>query len=229
MQQNLFSLQFSKIIISIALLFGSPNIVFAEESGAFFGIGIGGGSTTLVKDSNGEIHKESLGGINYGLIDGYKLFFTPTLGLRGYINLDLHHNLAKSSGTRHNITIIDYGVNADFLWNFISSESLDFGLFIGIGWGGNTIIGKPIATNTIFDMALNAGFRTNIATNHGLEIALRVPIFSQSYESPPKRDDTSQKILQPYTKESKTGQKYNQKFSVILRYIFSIDSWNLGK
>lgn len=224
MQQNLFSLRFRKIIISIVLLFGGVNIALAEESGAFFGIGIGGGSTTLIKD-DGEIHKESLGGINYGLIDGYKYFFKPNLGLRIYINLDLHHNLAKSSGTLYNIMIIDYGVNADFLWNFISSESLDFGLFLGMGVGGNTIIGKPIATNTIADMVLNVGLRTNIATNHGLEIAVRVPVLSQQYKSLQNKvdsNDPSQKILQPYTQKAKNGQIYNQKFSVILRYTFSI-------
>lgn len=224
MQQKFISLQFRKIIISIVLLFGGANIALAEESGAFFGIGIGGGSTTLIKD-DGEIHKESLGGINYGLIDGYKYFFTPNLGLRIYINLDLHHNLAKSSGTLYNIMIIDYGVNADFLWNFISSESLDFGLFLGMGVGGNTIIGKPIATNTIADMVLNVGLRTNIATNHGLEIAVRVPVLSQQYKSLQNKvdsNDPSQKILQPYTQKAKNGQIYNQKFSVILRYTFSI-------
>lgn len=227
MQQKFISLQFRKIIINIVLLFGGANIALAEESGALFGIGIGGGGTTLVKDSNGEIHKETLGGINYGLIDGYKYFFKPNLGLRIYINLDLHHNLAKSSGTLYNIMIIDYGVNADFLWNFISSESLDFGLFLGMGVGGNTIIGKPIATNTIADMVLNVGLRTNIATNHGLEIAVRVPVpvLSQQYKSLQNKvdsSDPSQKILQPYTQKAKNGQIYNQKFSVILRYTFSI-------
>lgn len=220
MKQNLFSLQFCKIIISITLLFGSTNITFAEESGAFFGIGIGGGSTTLIKN-DGEIHKETLGGINYGIIDGYKYFFTPDLGLRGYINLDLHHNLAKSSGTRHNITIIDYGVNVDFLWNFISSKSLDFGVFIGIRVGGNTIIGKPITTNTIFDSVVSGGFRTNITINHGLEIAVRVPLLSQQYKS-------SNKELPGLSKEeigeyyNKRYQRYSQKFSVMLRYVLSI-------
>lgn len=197
MQQNLFSLQFSKIIISIVLLFGSANIAFAEESGAFFGIGIGGGLTTLIIYDK-EMHKDALGGgINYEIIDGYKHFFTPTLGLRGYINLDLHQNLARLDGANLNSIILTYTVNADFLWNFITNESFDFGLFIGTGYGGNTITGKSIKTNTGFAAWYNAGLRANINTNHGLEIAARVG--------------------------------YPQPFSVILRYIFSIDSWNLGK
>lgn len=222
MQQKFISLQFRKIIISIVLLFGGANIALAEESGAFFGIGIGGGGTTLVKDSNGEIHKETLGGINYGIIDGYRQFFTPNLGLRYYINIDLHHNLAKSSGTRHNLMIIDYGVNVDFLWNFISSESLDFGLFLGMGVGGNTIIGKPIATNTTADMVLNVGLRTNIATNHGLEIAVRVPVLSPLYGKSPSKElpgISKEEFNRDYNKQS---QRYSQKFSVILRYTFSI-------
>lgn len=49
MQQKFISLQFRKIIISIVLLFGSANIAFAEESGAFFGVGISDGNTTLIQ------------------------------------------------------------------------------------------------------------------------------------------------------------------------------------
>lgn len=226
MQQNFISLQFRKIIISIVLLFGGTNIAFAEESGAFFGVGIGGGGTTLVKDSNGEIHKETLGGINYGLIDGYRQFFTPNLGLRYYINLDLHHNLTKSSGTRHNIMIIDYGANLDFLWSPISSESLDFGIFIGIGIGGNTIIGKPIATNTTLGSALNAGLRANIATNHtikhGIEVAVRMPVLPPLYGESPSKElpyISKEELNRDYNKQR---QRYSQKFSVILRYVLSI-------
>lgn len=225
MQQKFISLQFRKIIISIVLLFGGANIALAEESGAFFGIGIGGGGTTLIKD-DGEIHKETLGGINYGLIDGYKYFFKPNLGLRIYINLDLHHNLAKSSGTLYNIMIIDYGVNADFLWNFISSESLDFGAFIGMGIGGNTIIGKPIATNTTLGSAINVGLRANIATNHtikhGIEVAVLVPVLPPLYGKSPSKElpgISKEELNRDYNKQS---QMYNQKFSVILRYVLSI-------
>lgn len=225
MQQNFISLQFRKIIISITLLFGSANIALAEESGAFFGIGIGGGSTTLITNDN-KMRKETLGGINYGLIDGYKYFFKPNLGLRIYINLDLHHNLAKSSGTLYNIMIIDYGVNADFLWNFISSESLDFGIFIGVGIGGNTIIGKPIATNTTLGSAINMGLRANIATNHtvkhGIEVAVRVPVLPQLYNESPSKElpgISKEELNRDYNKQS---QRYSQKFSVILRYTFSI-------
>lgn len=226
MQQKFISLQFCKIIISIVLLFGGANIALAEESGAFFGIGIGGGGTTLVKDSNEEIHKETLGGINYGIIDGYRQFFTPNLGLRYYINLDLHHNLAKSSGTLYNIMIIDYGINVDFLWTPISSESLDFGAFIGIGIGGNTIIGKPIATNTTFGSAINVGLRANIATNHtikhGIEVAVRVPVLPQLYNESPSKElpgISKEELNRDYNKQS---QRYSQKFSVILRYVLSI-------
>lgn len=225
MQQNFILLQFRKIIISIALLFGSANIALAEESGAFFGVGIGGGGTTLIKD-DGETRKESLSGINYGLIDGYRQFFTPNLGLRYYINIDLHHNLAKSSGARHNLMIIDYGVNMDFLWSPISSESLDFGAFIGVGVGGNTIIGKPIATNTTLGSAINVGLRANIATNHtikhGIEVAVRVPVLPPLYNESPSKEIpgiSKEELNRDYNKQS---QRYSQKFSVMLRYVLSI-------
>ncbi len=67
-----------KIAISLALLLGGANIAFAEESGGFIGIGIGGGGTKYIYElkntatNEKEKVKINRGGINYGFIGGYK-------------------------------------------------------------------------------------------------------------------------------------------------------------
>ncbi len=182
----------------------STSALFAEVSGAFLGLGVGYGNIKL-QDKFGDPDNigggsykqtEKANGVSYGFVVGYKQFFTDYLGLRYYANLDLTHGKFKSEnpedGTTnsHNTTFINYGVNVDFLGNFVSNESLDFGGFIGLGIGGNTIKDKYLddikkayeeagmtskLKTTDFDIALNVGLRANIATNHGVEVAFRVP------------------------------------------------------
>ena len=105
-----------------------------------------------------------------------------------------------------------------FLGNFVSTESVDFGGFVGVGIGANTLTGKDIEdmktiyenggvkfNTTGFDIWLNVGLRTNIATNHGLEVAVRVPFL-------------------PVTMFNDTdGAKYTlgQTYSILARYTFS--------
>ncbi|MGX2982498.1 outer membrane beta-barrel protein [Helicobacter sp. 23-1045] len=177
-----------KIALSLSLIFCSVNIAFAEESGVFAGFEIGGGETKLEYkvidiEGNKDGDKEYYSGINYGFVAGYKQFFTPYLGLRYYANLGIHHNLKNFTGTSYRqITLINYGANVDFLGNFVSSESLDFGGFVGLGVGANSLVGeffKGFKENgwdlTGVDLSLNVGLRANIATNHGLEVLAKVP------------------------------------------------------
>lgn len=99
-------------------------------------------------------------------------------------------------------TIINYALNIDMLVNFITMESrwnrvADFGAFVGLGFGGNSWFSKsfdemkdwgnqflkkslPIQRN-FFDLSLNVGLRTNIAYNHGLELALRMPMLKNTF------------------------------------------------
>ena len=211
------------------MLFGGANLAVAEESGGFVGLGIGGGGTKYEMkgiDVNGinEGGEEKLGGINYGFVAGYKQFFMPYLGLRYYVNLDLHHNLKKFGGERADITLINYGANVDFLGNFVSSESVDFGGFIGLGIGANSITGKYIKdsvkileqygfkfTDTGFDVWLNVGLRTNIATNHGLELVASVPFMPTKMidEKAVAGEHSSYKIT------------FKQDYNILARYTFS--------
>ena len=163
-----------------------------------------------------------MNGVNYGFIAGYKQFFTPYLGLRYYANLDIFHNLKKFESERLDITLINYGVNVDFLGNFVSNETLDFGGFIGAGIGGNTLMGEHIkglkesvATlkTTGFDIALNVGLRTNIAKYHGLEISARVPFVPIKMVDYSYTVDTGNAI--------KLKETFKQTYSILARYTFS--------
>lgn len=242
-----------KIAFSLALIFGSANLAFAEESGGFVGFGIGGGETQLHQkgfdETEGNFNiKQKFGGINYGFVGGYKQFFTPYLGLRYYVNLNMHHNLKKTDQVettysninggweitnkenlgkkRLDITLINYGVNVDFLGNFVVTESMDFGGFVGVGIGATSLVGKFVKeikdahkaggvkfSDTGFDIALNLGLRTNIATHHGIELVARVPFL------PVKMCDYS------YDNENGITEKFKatlgQTFSIMARYTFS--------
>ena len=174
--------------------------------------------------------KNKANGVSYGFIAGYKQFFNEYLGLRYYANVDLTHATFKfpddEIGTYNFDTIlVNYGVNVDFLGNFVVTEIADFGGFIGLGIGGNTWTGKGIKDlkdsfsaeespikikDTSFDVALNVGLRTNIATNHGLEVAVRVPFLKTQLID--EKDSVSGGFL-----------KYSlgQNVRVLARYTFS--------
>ena len=217
-------------------MFGGANIAFAEESGGFVGIGVGYGDTkmaveTLYLDTNEtENAKDKANGVSYGFVAGYKQFFNEYLGLRYYANLDLTHAVEVG---KFNTTLVNYGVNVDFLGNFVVTEIADFGGFIGLGIGGNTWTGKDIkdiknshkndmeldegggtfkVKDTSFDVALNVGLRTNIAKYHGIELAVRVPFLkTRLFDVNFTIDGT------------KIGIKYDiwQNVRVLARYTFS--------
>lgn len=181
------------------MLLGGANIAFAEESGGFVGIGVGYGDAKMIfTGSETNEYKASVNGVSYGFVAGYKQFFNEYLGLRYYANVDLTHatfNNVNIFETRNkfNTILVNYGVNVDFLGNFVVTEIADFGGFIGLGIGSNTWSGKDIEDlknelvadgdkvdfkDTSFDVALNVGLRTNIAKYHGVEVAVRVPFLN---------------------------------------------------
>lgn len=196
--------------LAIASVLATMNVANAEKSGAFVGLEAGvsifnlASQTSDLKDS-----KFGVGG-SYGVVAGYKQFFTPYLGLRYYANLsyahgsaptptvDGHRSITAMGGDNayHQNYLLNYGVNVDFLANFVSKEienfgSFDFGGFVGVGLGGNTYLSdltivsekfdgsdskslSPQET-TKFNVALNVGLRANMAENHGVELVAKVP------------------------------------------------------
>ncbi len=180
------------LVSSIAAMALTSSVVVAEESGAFVGLDLGmSGITDKGKISGagvgGEISTSERGrGVNAGLVGGYKQFFTDSFGLRYYANLGYLSFDVKDTDTNktESLNAINYGVNVDALYNFVSSDGMDFGTFLGLGLGAVTWSGKYVdglkaafgkTSTTSFDVALNAGLRGVFAKQHGVEIAVRVP------------------------------------------------------
>lgn len=204
-----------KCVLSSAVALAlASSASFAEESGAFVGVGVGYGGSQV---KSGE--KMNLDGISYEIIAGYKQFFTPSFGLRYYANFAYADASGKPKDSSEKIkgNVMDYGVNVDALYNFIADDSLSFGAFLGLGLGLNSWSGSLITglkddmaglgakvTTSGFGAALNVGLRTEIAKAHGIELAARVPFVAT-------------------TLVNKDGLKVTatHNYNVGLRYIFS--------
>lgn len=180
-----------KVVLSLALagILGTTCAV-AEESGAFAGIQAGYGA---VKN---ETKGDSPAGFRYGVVGGYKQFFSENFGLRYYGVVD--NGDAKKDGNKMNTTL-NANANVDALYNFVSSGSLDFGAFAGLSVGYATHKLKKGDSVSGFDAGANLGLRANIAKAHEVELFGRVGFIQQ------KKD--SVKLSQPY--------------NVGLRYTFS--------
>lgn len=183
------------LISSIAAMALTSSVVVAEESGAFVGLGLGFGGSSVKSEVSSDIlsAKETMSGsgLNYGLVAGYKQFFTDSFGLRYYANIDYNSSKIKMDTEKVALNAINYGVNVDALYNFVSSDGMDFGAFLGLGLGANTWSGKAVdagkemakqanksLSTTGFDLALNAGLRGVFAKQHGVEIFARVPFIA---------------------------------------------------
>lgn len=200
----------TKLFVSSALALAlAGSALVAEESGVFVGVGVGYGGSQIKTDGE----KTNLKGISYEIIAGYKQFFTQDFGLRYYANFAYADASKKASGDEPKLTgnVMDYGVNVDALYNFISGDT-SFGAFLGLGLGANSWGGKTFKDSkmdkTGLNLAFNVGLRTEIAKAHGIEIAARVPFIATTLEKADAATDTP-KITGSHT------------YNVGVRYIFS--------
>ncbi|MCX2717197.1 outer membrane beta-barrel protein [Helicobacter sp. MIT 21-1697] len=167
---------------AVALALASSALV-AEEDGVFVGVGVGYGGSQLKTGSE----KTNLSGISYEIIAGYKQFFSPSFGLRYYANFAYADASKKAKAGEEKIkgNVMDYGVNVDALYNFVTG-STDVGAFLGLGLGANTWGGKTFKDGKLdktgLNLALNVGLRSVIAQNHGVEIAARVPFIATTLQ-----------------------------------------------
>ena len=181
------SIKTKKLLVSsvVALVLSSSALV-GEESGAFFGVGIGHGAGEREYVENGAKDKAVGAGASYEIIAGYKQFFTSDVGLRYYANFTYANFNDENPGKT---TLMNYGVNVDALFNFITSESANFGAFVGVGVGSNTIDNKDFSDiqaaginlkKTGLDVSLNLGLRSVVDTKHSLEAIVRVPLVAMT-------------------------------------------------
>ncbi|WP_289748560.1 outer membrane beta-barrel protein [Helicobacter bilis] len=170
-----------KCVASLALVLALVvSVGVAEESGLFIGIGTGYGQSEIKTDST----KTKLDGLSFESIAGYKSFFTPAFGMRYYINFAYSNAEAKKDPKPK--VIMNYGVNADMLYNVVVSQSVNLGAFVGVGVGANTWAAKDnvdFKVKTGFNVALNAGLRSQFGKHHGIEVVARVPFISTTLEN----------------------------------------------
>lgn len=135
------------------------------------------------------------------------------MGARIYGNLNLSHiSLSDSSDAIFSSArlLINYTINADFLYNFYNNNNLQAGAFIGFGLGGisNLQTYQLLFHSSIntFDMGLNIGLRANALDNHSVEFAIYVPFL-------------------PYNEEKSVYSKtiYRHAFTIMARYVYSFD------
>lgn len=157
-----------KIVITSLVSLALAQNALAEESGVFVGIG----------DGVGVVNKSYYVGYMWGILVGYKQFFSKRVGLRYYLNLNntYFYMAGDANMTAGDTKVLHYSANMDLLGNFVSKENIDFGAFVGVGAGVDMWSGGAFsyAKHNIFNAALNIGLRVNVAKHHGIELAQRV-------------------------------------------------------
>ena len=200
-----------------------PSTSKAESSAAFVGVELGYGDGRFDKYAY-------LRGVQYGITAGYKQFSMPYVGLRYYANLSFMHapgvydkdGNEVSVGEKKTTTLLNYGVNVDFLANFVAGEDFDFGAFVGVGVGANTWLKAGYLENassewklTSLDVALNVGLRTNIAKNHGIEVLGIVSFLDTELYKYATTDSRGNKT------GGTTGLTISHPYSITARYTYS--------
>lgn len=179
---------FSRIILPLILALGLAN--GKEANGVFVGLELGFSENQLelkakVSRYEGYNTKSALTALAVGGKVGYKHFFLDWVGVRGYVSVGgaLTSSKNTSNGTSSTTTFSDviYAVNADALFNFYSSDSLNAGAFVGIGLGGQNFSTNAVRANTdeISDFYgdVKIGLRVNTATNHEVEFIAKIPYY----------------------------------------------------
>ncbi len=192
----------------------------AEESGAFVGAQVGYSANKFTMDMSanwGSLSaSETASGVRYGFLAGYKQFFTPSFGARyyGVVDFGNYSKTLSVNGEEMKFKNKSWGIsaNADALYNFVSSESLDFGLFAGLslGYASNDFGDNAGVKPSGFDLGVNFGLRTNIAQHHSIELYSRFGVLKQ-------KDDI---VIDP-TENSKQDWQSQYPYAVGLRYVFS--------
>ncbi|WP_120960347.1 outer membrane protein [Helicobacter pylori] len=142
---------------------------------------------------------------------GYKWFFgkTKRFGFRSYGYYSYNHANLSFVGSQlgimegaSQVNDFTYGVGFDVLYNFYESKEgyNTAGLFVGFGLGGDSFIVQgesylksqmQICNNTAgcsasmntsyFQMPVEFGFRSNFSKHSGIEVGLKLPLFTNQF------------------------------------------------
>ena len=137
----------NKFAVSVALagILGASSAL-AETSGTFVGVqfGFGGANTKNEFCEFGVCNTDSksASALRYGFLAGYKRFFTENFGLRYYgvvdygadfkIDSAFDMDMGEPIPFSPKISALNLSANVDALYNFISNDNLEFGVFGGL-------------------------------------------------------------------------------------------------
>lgn len=190
------------------LLFLSVGLCFAELSvdtqekkfdvGFFVGGGIGIGANAMqynnVPNSSGGFYEknQSFASFVASVKVGAYHYFTPTLGLRAYYNLDLNvlpldeYTLNSESFTSY-IFSASHTINADVIYNVFSQNNIDIAVIGGMGLGAlngemkiknDTVFYNADNTSGFldFEFRFNIGARAMFSKKYGVEFMAKLPV-----------------------------------------------------
>ena len=206
-----------KLMVSGALALALSGALVAEESGAFVGVDLGVSSLTKAEsDAQGSAY--SYGTLRYGLVGGYKWFFTENVGLRAYVSVNNGANYMQNATAGNQFNTLLVHANVDFLNTFYNSEQVSAGWFAGIALGAGIHSGGVVKKNTAgfsnlsnisgFDLGINLGLRTLFGKHHGIEFVTRLGVVGASATGDQGGTETKMSILQPYA----FGARYTYNF-----------------
>ena len=146
---------------------------------------------------------------NAGILAGYRYFFNDSVGIRGYANLNYIYDKANGFGE---LKLLNLGINADFLLNFYASQRVDFGVFFGLGFGGDIFsgdglkrvresIGEHSANLSSPNISVNLGIQSVILNKIGIEFVAKIPLLSHYFlnAGDGKLDSQIRKLSQNYS------------------------------
>ena len=197
-----------KIIISLAGILMATNVALAEENGWFVGGQVGYGEYQEKRTSTASPNtnaRGSRGDFNFGLLGGYKQFFTNEFGIRYYGVFG--YTTYKG---RKDIPSFTLNANADLLYNFVKFSIYEFGIFGGLSLGYQHYDIKQLqSTAKGFDVGINLGARVIFIDRHNIEIYSRFGL----------NDVTTQNKDAAYNLN--TDHAIRQPYLVGLRYTYS--------
>lgn len=216
-----------KLIVSGALALAfSTSAVVAEESGAFVGVDLGlANLSKMTSELNGGTQTTyALGSLRYGLMGGYKWFFTENVGLRAYVALNNGTSYLQDASTQtprngNQFNSMFVNANVDFLNTFYNSEQVSAGWFAGLSLGVGIHSGGIVKATTAnsnlsnisgFDMGINLGLRTLFGKKHGIEFFTRFGVIGASATA--EMNGVPVKIDMSTTQIYNTGVRYTYNF-----------------
>lgn len=190
----------------------------AREGGVFLGVGgfFSFEGRARWEDTVAVINYKGIGGSGEATI-GYEAMFLRWLGLRSYVGIG--YGTAFFKGIEDTLrtnqaNLLEATLNLDLLFDFVSKDSVSFGLFVGTSgglhyWHGPLI--RALAENAgIRDLfgavGLNAGLSLGLGSHHSIDFLTRLSFLD---------DGVSIKG------NAGPGVKLSLPYSVGLRYIYS--------